>query len=102
MIAQSRIAAGVEQIVEIDGLMGAVEIADAEMHDARREVGALDSAARRRLRQLAEVAAESLPLMIQSTRCAHRAAMRPSPAVLVEAVQTWPQLRREEDGLRRA
>ena len=37
------VAAGVEQIVEIDRLMGAVEIADAEMHDARPQVGTVDS-----------------------------------------------------------
>ena len=34
------VAAGIEQLVEIDGLMGAVEIADAEMQDAGRELGA--------------------------------------------------------------
>ena len=28
------IAAGIEEVVEIDGLMGAMEIADAEMQDA--------------------------------------------------------------------
>ena len=28
------VAPGIEQVVEIDRLMGAVEIADAEMHDA--------------------------------------------------------------------
>src|SRR5690606_21057576 len=33
-------AAGIEQIVEIDGLLRAVETADAEMHDAGRDVGA--------------------------------------------------------------
>ena len=37
MIAQSMVLAGVEQIVEIDRLMGAVKIADADMHDARRQ-----------------------------------------------------------------
>ena len=35
-IAQSRSRPGVEQIVEIDRLVGAVEVADAEMHDAGR------------------------------------------------------------------
>ena len=36
-IAQSWSMPVVEQIVEIDRLMGAVEIADAEVHDARRQ-----------------------------------------------------------------
>ena len=34
------VAAGVEQVVEIDRLMRAMKIADAEMHDAGRELGA--------------------------------------------------------------
>ena len=33
------VAAGVEKIVEIDGLMGAMEIADTEMDDAGRQIG---------------------------------------------------------------
>ena len=33
------VAAQVEQIVEIDAEMGAMKIADAEMHDARRQIG---------------------------------------------------------------
>ncbi len=35
------VEADVEQVVEIDGLVGAMEIADAEMHDAGGEIGAL-------------------------------------------------------------
>ena len=33
--------AEIEQVIEIDGLMRAVKIADAEMHDARLQAGAV-------------------------------------------------------------
>ena len=44
-------APGIEQIVEIDRLVGAVEIADAEMHDAGRQVGLPVARRRNRLRK---------------------------------------------------
>ena len=59
------VAAGVEKIVEIDRLMRAMEIADAEMHDAGAKVGALEHVgAATPAGRRASAAAESLTLMI--------------------------------------
>ena len=48
------VAAGVHQPVEVDLQVGAVEVADAEMHDAGREVGAGVGGARHAGRELGQ------------------------------------------------
>ena len=69
------IAAGVEEVVEIDGLMGAVEIADAEMQDAGAQIGAPVAGPATLLGKLAErfgrqfaLTADALSFMFRSAR----------------------------------
>ena len=60
--------AGIEQVVEIDRLVRAMEIADAEMHDAGASARRDRIAARRHWRQLARLSDESLTVMAHAFR----------------------------------